>query len=207
MSKCKANKLDNLPTPNNSQKPTKMIEINSYKEIDIIPISLIVFDIDDTLIKFNELGKTWWDAEMIKNKALNRGDFEKARSATLKSWIEHIQIYDPVHINKEDFDAVLLKALARRCHIIFLTARDHSISHLTELHLNKCGIKYDYRDLYHSENKGAALKQILREERFQSYENIIVVDDMLHNLVSINDSIKSHHSLYLYLFSESQRVT
>ena len=180
-----------------------MIEINSYKEIDIIPNSLIVFDIDDTLIKFNELGKTWWNAEMIKNKSLYNGDETKTRNATLKSWIEHIQIYDPVHINKADFDEVLLKALARRCHIIFLTARDPSISHLTELHLNKCGISYNYRDLYHSENKGAALKQILREERFQPYEHIIVVDDMLHNLVNINDTIKSNHSLYLYLFSET----
>lgn len=182
-----------------------MIEIGTYKEIDIIPNSLIVFDIDDTLIKFNELGKSWWDAEMLQNKKLYNNDFNKARDATLKAWIDKIQIYTPVHINKTSFDDLLLKALARRCHIIFLTARDNSIRHLTEMHLEACGIKYYDRDLYHSENKGLALKNILKEERFQHYKHIIVVDDMLHNLVSINDAIKTNHNLYLYLFSESHK--
>jgi hypothetical protein len=179
-----------------------MIEISTYKEIDIIPNSLIVFDIDDTLIKFNELGKSWWDVEMIKNKKAYNNDFNKARETTLKTWIEQIQIYKPVHIDKAAFEELLLKALTRRCHIIFLTARDPSIRHLTEMHLHDCGIKYYHRDLYHSENKGLALKNILKEERFQHYKHIIVVDDMLHNLVSINDTIKSNHNLYLYLFRE-----
>jgi hypothetical protein len=179
-----------------------MIEISTYKEIDIIPNSLIVFDIDDTLIKFNELGKSWWDSEMIKNKKVHNNDFNKARETTLKTWIEQIQIHKPVHIDKDAFEGLLLKALTRRCHIIFLTARDASIRHLTEKHLEACGIKYYHRDLYHSENKGLALKNILKEERFQHYKHIIVVDDMLHNLVNINDTIKSNHNLYLYLFRE-----
>jgi hypothetical protein len=175
--------------------------IKNYLEVEVLPNALIIFDIDDTLIRFPNLGKVWWNTKMNHFLEEMNGDSVKARNKTLTSWINHISLEIPEHINSESFSRFITRAKDRNCHIIFLTARDSKIAHLTELHLGICGIEFESADLYHNEDKANALLHILEEPRFETKEHIIVIDDMLHNLENIRNNLIDYH-LYLYKFGD-----
>jgi hypothetical protein len=172
--------------------------IHNYLEVEIIPNALIIFDIDDTLIRFPDLGKVWWNNKM-RAFLKEVDDPKEARNKTLSTWINHISVQTPEHINYESFKKFVARAIDKNCDIIFLTARDPKITHLTELHLGLCGIEFESEDLYHNENKGKAIADILKEPRFTDKNNIIVIDDMLHNLENIANNI-NNKNIYLYKF-------
>jgi hypothetical protein len=174
--------------------------IQNYLEVEVLPNALIIFDIDDTLIRFPDLGKLWWNNKM-KHFLEELNDAKEARNKTLTSWIDHISVQTPEHINSKSFSKFVAKAIDRNCDIVFLTARDPKITHLTELHLGICGIEFESADLYHNEDKATALSQILKEPRFETKEHIIVIDDMLHNLENIRNNI-TNRILYLYKFGD-----
>jgi hypothetical protein len=160
--------------------------IQNYLEVEIIPNALIIFDIDDTLIRFPDLGKVWWNNQMDKFlKELNNP--REARNKTLTTWIDHISVQTPEHINSKSFSRFITRAKDHNCNIIFLTARDPKITHLTELHLGICGIEFESTDLYHNEDKATALANILKEPRFATKEHINLMTD---------------RSLYLYKFGD-----
>ena len=176
----------------------QMRVIHSYNEVEIMPNSLIIFDIDDTVIKFPDLGKAWWNAKEAANLE-KLGSPAKARQATLDEWIHLISVYDPIHINEPVFKNFIEAATAANCHIIFLTARDSSLASLTEFHLDTCRIQVDSRDIYYSLNKAEAINKIIEEPRFTNCKSIIVIDDMLHNLVNIREHVEGP-PLHLYKF-------
>jgi hypothetical protein len=46
--------------------------ISSFEDVVIIPNSLIVIDIDDTLIKYSEFNQTWWISKIQQYYTLTK---------------------------------------------------------------------------------------------------------------------------------------
>lgn len=55
----------------------KLTQINKFSEIEIIQNSLVVFDIDDTLIKFDGIDFKWWKNKFNKYYKLTK-DYDLA---------------------------------------------------------------------------------------------------------------------------------
>ncbi len=180
-------------------KEKNINKIDDYSKISIIPNSLVVFDIDDTLINFPELDKNWWydrfkyNFDIVKNK-------EEADKLTLEEWIHKVKIMTPIAINSNGFSTFADEILKQNCKIIFLTARQIKIKELTEHHLKQCDIYIDSDSIFFSENKGEELFKILNQESYKNYFDIIFVDDMLHNLNNVYNKLNNKYKLSLYHF-------
>lgn len=66
-----------------------MTQISTFKDIPIKRNTLVLCDIDDTVIVFENLGKKWW-RERVDDYYERNDDFEFSEKATLKEWIHQI---------------------------------------------------------------------------------------------------------------------
>ncbi len=173
--------------------------ISDYSEIKIAPNSLVVFDIDDTLISFPELEKSWWSDRFKYNFNLVNNK-EEADKLTLEEWIHKVKIMTPKAINSNSFSSFTDELLKQNCKIIFLTARQIKIKELTEHHLKQCDIYIDSDAIFFSEDKGEELFKILNQKSYKDYSNIIFVDDMIHNLINVYNKLNGKYKLSLYHF-------
>ncbi len=176
--------------------------INDYSKINIIPNSLVVFDIDETVIKFPELGKDWWKNKLAHYYAIYN-DYDKADISALEDWIEHVKINKPQMINKDSFIEFFDSALDNNCKIIFLTARNVKLRDLTYQHLIHLDIinHNKIHDIYFNENKGEELKKILQKEEYSEIKEIIFIDDLEENLKDIYNNLSKEYKLNLYHFN------
>lgn len=176
-----------------------MILIKDYGEIRIIPNSLVILDIDDTIIKFPELGKQWWKNKFDEYMNLYN-DSEKADIETLEEWIRNVKIMKPEMINKESFNRFINDVFTNKCELVLLTARQIKIKDLTEHHLKHCEVVVDSSNIYYSQSKGDEINKLLNN-RFINIKSIIFVDDMQKNLMDAHKKIdQTKYDLYLYNF-------
>ena len=176
-----------------------MIPIKDYSEIKIIPNSLVVLEIDDTIINFPELGKEWWK-NTFDNYFKIYNDIDKADNETLEEWINHVRVMKPEMINKESFETFIKNVFENQCELVLVTARQVKIKDLTESHLKHCEFIIDSSNIYYSTNKGDEINNIL-EKRFTNIKNIIFVDDMIKNLTDALKKIdQTKYNLYMYNF-------
>jgi hypothetical protein len=168
--------------------PSKMLRvINSYSAITLVARSLVVFDIDDTLVNFPDYGMDWFKAK----KALHEQTMSKAEAdqRTIQEWRAAVSALDPVAIDKEGFHAFCQRAETEDCDIIYLTARSETLKEATQRHLhNALGLVSEH--VYFGEDKGPALSKIL-ESLPCTYKRVIFVDDYVKNHVSVRTTLDS----------------
>lgn len=175
-----------------------MLTITNYSQIKIIPNSLVVFDIDDTIMHFPEMDKTWWKRRFDELFVLHQ-DYKKTDQYVLREWIHNAYNMDPQHIDEDEFFHLIDKLHANNCKIIFLTARGEQLRDITHEHFRKCNININNNDLYHNENKGDELKKIVFT-RFPHIHDIIFIDDVKRNLDDVYNKLYQHKNLHLYHF-------
>jgi FMN phosphatase YigB (HAD superfamily) len=154
--------------------------INSYSAITIFPRSLVVFDIDDTLLNFPLYNRKWW-VERKAEYGKIMGEKE-ADQRTLEDWRAAISTIDPVAIDKDGFHDFCQRAVAEECGIIYLTARSAHLAEITRRHL-KNSLDLDADHLYYAEDKGPALVALL--QKHSGYDRVIFVDDYVKNHDSV----------------------
>ena len=189
-----------------------MITIQKIKNYDKIDVSLkntlLVLDIDETIIKFPNINQKWWDDNYGEQYKIH--EIKKARDIVLKKWINIINKFKPIMLDKEKFDQMINKSNKLNHKIIFLTARIPELNEITKKNLSDCEIDYYENNLYHlpyqeprAKNKGQIIREVVNQ--LDNIENIIFVDDMMHNMESvINEFIHDNdecikYNLHLYL--------
>ena len=172
-------------------------KINKYRDIQIIPNSLIIFDIDETILYFQGINKTWWknNFDYYYNKYQN---YDKAENYALQDWLNHVNKNDPKLIDKKDLLNFFEQAHKLDCEIIFITARNHKLKNITEMHFLNLDISRYIHKIYYNRKKGKLLKELL-ETKYTNYNNIIFIDDLKSNLDQVLYEIVNKN-LYLYLF-------
>lgn len=161
--------------------------INSYSAITLVARSLVVFDIDDTVVNFPDYGPTWWDAKKATyEQTMDKAD---ADAAALRDWRVAVQTVDPQPIDKDGFLQFYAQARAVECDVIFLTARSEALKDLTHRHLKNSLMECAEEHVFFAEDKGPALVAILQERR--PYHHIIFVDDLVKNHESVRQALET----------------
>ncbi len=101
--------------------------ISKFEQITIIPSSLVVFDIDETLLKFDGIDQKWWRNKFNKYYTLTK-NYDLADSMSHSDWIKIVKIAEPELVDGKIHDFIDL-LYENDCKIILLTARNE-ILHL-----------------------------------------------------------------------------
>lgn len=156
--------------------------INSFSKINPIkPNTLVVLDIDDTIMSFPNIDKEWWN-ETYTN--LYYYDKKNAYKQTSLLWLDRIVKSKPSLIDKKNLNNFLEQIKINNCELIFLTARDVNISEITIKQLNECNLNVNPTKIFYSREKGKELEYIVKN-LYPNIKNIIFVDDLIENLINV----------------------
>ena len=154
-------------------------KLSSFRDVEIPHNSLVVLDIDDTVIKFEEMGRNWWAQK----------EAEVGREETMRIWVENAHVFNPVLTEPKMVPEFIDRVCEAGAHLIFLTARSAELKTLTEFHLRSCGINTDIQKIYYSQDKGECLKSIVLTGGFKQ---VVFIDDMEHNIEAVLNSLKMY---------------
>ena len=158
------------------------IIITSFAQIDLTNKSLIVVDIDETVLQYPSIGEKWWKnkKEFYKTKY----DHETANNFAYEDWLKYIEITEPLHTDYIGLEHLFTKVYNTNSDIIFLTARHKNIDYITKNHMEQIGIKNIPIYYTGGKSKGTHLNKIY-SEKYNYHNNIIFIDDMEHNINSV----------------------
>ncbi len=163
--------------------------ITSFNQVNIIPNSLIVLDIDDTILGFDGIDDKWW-IDRIQYYMEKSYDYKTADHMALTDWINYIKVNKPKLLDKINFLEFLDSAYKLGCEVILLTARKECFKELTYQHVKDLDIDIETDKIYFNENKGIELKNIL-ENKYTNYKNIIFIDDNIKNIINVQNTFEN----------------
>lgn len=160
-------------------------EINSFKNVNITPNSLVICDIDDTVLKYDFIHKEWWEYN------------------NLSDWVSKVYTQTPKHTDESGFFEMIDKINNSNSKLIFITARNSNLKNITHLHLESINININNHDVYfsHPYSKGIYLKRLIMNNHIDldAYDRIVFIDDLEENLNSMSKHFKE--KIHYYKFS------
>lgn len=171
--------------------------IRSFDEIEIKSKCLLVFDMDETIVKYDGICKKWWKELFVVNYSI-LGNYDEADNKCLTIWKDHIKNTLPVHTDKNGFFNILDKAKKLNCVTMIVTARDLELEELTHAHLSHLNIFGI--DVYFScgKNKSITIKNVMSNFLHDNNE-IIFVDDMDNNLNDVKNCFGEKVKCYKFV--------
>lgn len=166
-----------------------MNHIKNYNEIVVPDNTLVVLDIDETIIKFNGLHNTWV-SELRKYYELFH-EKKKADQMALNEWINIISTEKPELLDEELFLDLVDRVKKSNSDLILLTARNKELCDVTIKNLKDCNLDIDSNDIYYSWPKGNKLVEVYNNKYVG--KNVIFVDDKLDNLEDVEKSLKENN--------------
>lgn len=170
--------------------------ISKFEQIRIIPSSLYVFDIDETLLNFDGIDIKWWKNKFNKYYKLTQ-NIDLADSMSHNDWIKIVSIAEPELVDNKIHHFIDL-LYQNDCKIILLTARNDIMREITYKHIDKLNLVVNKDNIYFNQNKGEELYKIVSTS-YPEIQNIIVIDDLEQNLIDIKNKMQNtNYNLYLY---------
>jgi hypothetical protein len=159
------------------------MKIRNYDEIEVLPFSLVIMELDETLIHFDEMYDKWW-----KDNLKHATQIEVYRR-----WIKLISYNMPSMLDQYEFDNLLRRIERSKSRLVILTSRSSKLCEITLQQLVYCNIILPLDDVYFSDKKGKIAHSIKRK---YTYSNIIFVDNKKSNIrdvkIWIPDAICYH---------------
>ncbi len=157
-------------------------QVNSFYQIPVTENTLVVLDIDETIMAFPNINKTWW-RETYEKYFDSTNNKTAADNLTLEEWREYVRVNKPYLLDEKKFKKFLGEIESKSAQLVLLTARDPIMTEITQLHLSHCELSISPDQVIHDENKGDALARIVQS--YPHITNIIFVDDFDKNLLSV----------------------
>lgn len=172
------------------------ILINSFYKVPIEPNSLIVIDIDETILKYDGICRRWWKERYDYHFCIYK-NHDVADKMCENEWKNHIKVNFPSHTDREGFFDLIERAKKLNCKVILVTARDLQIKDITHEHLNYLDITGI--EVYFSAggNKAHVIENTIKENN-EKYNDIIFIDDMDHNLRDVNEYFEDLVTCYKF---------
>ena len=159
------------------------MKIRNYDEIEVLPDSLVILDLDETLIQFDGMYDKWWEDNLIHSNELE----------VYRRWIQLISFTMPTMLDPYEFNNLLRRIKLTNSRMVILTARSAKLCEITLQQLVYCNIIIPLDDIYFSDKKGRMAHSIRRR---YTYSKLIFVDDRKSNLrdvkIWIPDAICYH---------------
>lgn len=160
--------------------------VHSFKNIEIYEKTLIVCDIDDTLLRY-ELS---WQHFFLKHKEQFNNN-EIAESYANTDWYFYTASNKCFFVDKEGFEIFMNKIKETNSQIIFLTARSPISHNYTIENFNDLGLVHTEFDIHYSymKPKGKYLHEQIYElgnYDISEFKKIIFIDDAYYNILNMN---------------------
>jgi hypothetical protein len=110
--------------------------INSFRQVKIIPKTLVLCDIDETVLKYNGINAKWWMGRIAHHYNLSN-NMLKADRDTYLEWREIIHRAIPSHTDINGFNIMIDSLYTMKGELVFVTARQPYMENLTRNHLEK----------------------------------------------------------------------
>jgi hypothetical protein len=173
-------------------------KIYKFENVKIIPKSLVVIDIDDTIVKSDS--KFYLKCKEMYNDLIKIMDAKTATQKLIEECMNYVKNTNPI-ITDEYIPIFINNCIMNDCEVIFLTARHEETKDATQLQLEKLNIKVKSDSLHFGQNKGIKLREILNKKDVKS---VIFIDDLDMNFRDIlNEFNDSRYELNLYKFTSS----
>lgn len=187
----------------------KIVELKSLKDLDLKQIdakTLVVFDIDNTLLRQDSMIGTHQWGDFLAERATRAGiDLKVAKESQYKAFADVQAAVKVVPVEAEALDVLNQLSKSGISHFA-LTARNAKLKEITIKQLQ--ALKHDFAKSFpklkkmgvikehlkqgvifaNSTPKGELLKKIVDQSE-QKYKRIIFVDDKLYNLESVEKSM------------------
>ena len=169
-------------------------QIISFRSINITPKTLVVLDIDDTILGYKEFPHTYFLDRINHYKKLHESDI-LAIDFAVSDWIDKVEKSTPHHMDEDGFSYMMNLLKQTNSSHFFLTARNSNFRNITEKHLEDLEIINSHVYYVSGKNKGEYLKNII--DKHEKYDRIVFVDDSEKNLFDMQktfgDSIDLYH--------------
>jgi hypothetical protein len=169
--------------------------IQNYDEIQVLPNSLIFIDLDETILHFPYIDKSWWEKTKKLYNVINDTTSE---DRTYRDWESIIYDYKPTLLDKKQFTKFLERVHNTGSKISILTARNRRLESITRQHLRDCDI--DISDIHFSNKKGYTINYIKNTIRHNG--PIIFIDDaieIINDVKNINPDAITYHMKHINL--------
>ena len=161
--------------------------IKNYNEIEILNNSLVILDLDETIIRYPYITHLWWENT---KKAYELIDIKTADDRAYQDWLYIINKYNPTLLDEYQFTNLIKRIKNTNSHFIIVTARNIKLKNITINHLKSCGISCD---VFYSLDKGIMINAIKQN---YVYNHIIFVDDnkkYINQVEELNPEIITYH--------------
>jgi hypothetical protein len=171
-------------------------QIVSFRDVKIYRNTLIVFDIDDTVLGYKEFSHDYFHNQLKYHKK-NTSCESTIMNNAINDWFNLVKTSTPHHMDEDGFFELMNKIDNNKSEHLFLTARNPKFKDITEKHLNK--IKINHKNIYYvaGGNKGEILKDIIKH--YPEYNKIIFIDDMEKNLTDVYKTFGDKIDLYHFV--------
>jgi hypothetical protein len=167
-------------------------KIKSFDQIKLHYNTLVLSDIDETILKFDQVNKEWWKTR--KQEAFD----QNPETYAFGKWMEVISVNKPTHTDHSGFFRLLERIKKTRSDIQFVTARNTDLVPHTQTHFETLGLNHMDFQIHHlgGFEKGQYIKTQINTNQ---YDHVIFIDDLEHNIKSVLDHL-THPGLQVYLF-------
>jgi len=166
-----------MSLPDNVKSETNYNCIQSFNEIPIGDNSLVICDIDDTLIKSKKCLSYFY--KIVEEDFIAFPNWPKELILKDACDMQHLhnQMFGFDHTDSDGFFFMCDKIKKSSSQLVFLTARDVKSENFTRKNFQSVGLDYDNFPVYYTNNEIFKGQYILSNINFSSYSNIIFIDD------------------------------
>ena len=172
--------------------------INNFKNIIIKDNTLVLCDIDETLVRIKNIDKKWW----IKTKNFFSGFMEKEKEiefASFSYWLKYVSSHKAEFTDKEGFLYLLNQIKeTNNSKIIFITSRPKNCIPITKKHFYDLNLDYNLYEIHHLNFKPKG-EFVYNNIDISNFENILFFDDHESNLENVFKYFGNLITLYKFV--------
>ena len=161
--------------------------IHNFNQVYRDNNSLYVIDIDETILYYKNLNKTWLDNK--KNELLKKYKSIEILDRLYQLWEIELHNNYPLATDYYGINNLINYCLNNNSDVILLTARNKRVENITKNHVDQI-LEYKLPIFFAGgRSKGKILKNIINRYYPYYYKNIYFIDDLEENCVSVEKEI------------------
>lgn len=151
--------------------------VRNFAHVPIQKRTLYVIDVDDTVLFFREVSRTFWADG-------------RPREEALEEWRRLVRTCTPIPTDPIFLAAFLERLEREESCLLFVTKRDFDLTALTRTHLSIVGVHVPYGIVCTSGSPKGKLVKWLWEGKYRKHcDKVVFVDDLLHNILDVQNEI------------------
>ena len=156
--------------------------ITSFKNINIIPKTLVFCDIDETVLKYKDIDAKWW-LDKIDYHYSKVKNYKHANDMAYSEWKDIVYRHRPEHTDATGFETMVKNIYNLGGELVFITARQNDLEDLTIEHLRHVLNRDFLVKFCGDEPKGIVINNMPIDR--SGYNRVLFIDDNERHLKSV----------------------